>query len=148
MSETFLFQAIQFIQTILIQIIQFSISMQLVLFNPLIGPYQVLPFWAKVDLGAMAMKGCSAFTKAPASLEPQHQIISCHIQDTHWWWGLTPLQRCSRCILQPQPTGRWVSEWWSSKYLCNYTSYRTKNMVYLIIRNNIFLTLAVIKNKW
>ena len=23
-----------------------------------------------------------------------------------WWWGgLTPLQRCSQCILQPQPTG-------------------------------------------
>ena len=31
--------------------------MQLVLFNPLIGRYQALPFWARVDLGAMAMKG-------------------------------------------------------------------------------------------
>ena len=30
----FLFQAIQFSQTVLIQTIQFSISMQLVLFNP------------------------------------------------------------------------------------------------------------------
>ena len=76
--------------------------MQLVLFNPLIGLYQLLPFWAREDLGAMAMKGCSAFPKAPASLEPHHQIY-CHTQDTHWG-GLTPLQRCSRCILQPQPT--------------------------------------------
>ena len=25
---------------------------------------------------------------------PEHSLI----------WGLTPLQRCSRCILQPQPT--------------------------------------------
>ena len=49
--------------------------MLLVLFNPLIGPYQVLPLWAKVDLGAMAMKGYSAFPKAPASLEPRHQIV-------------------------------------------------------------------------
>ena len=32
--------------------------MPLVLFNQLIGPYQVLPRWARVDLGAMAMKGC------------------------------------------------------------------------------------------
>ena len=39
MSKTFLFQAIQFSQTVLIQTIQFSISMQLVLFNPLIRPY-------------------------------------------------------------------------------------------------------------
>ena len=29
----------------------------LILFNPYIGPYQVLPFGARVDLGAMAMKG-------------------------------------------------------------------------------------------
>ena len=33
-SKTFLFQAIQFIQTVLIQTIQFSTSIQLVLFNP------------------------------------------------------------------------------------------------------------------
>ena len=40
--------------------------MQFLLFKPWIGPYQVQP------LGAMAMKGCSAFPKAPASLEPHH----------------------------------------------------------------------------
>ena len=31
----------------------------------------MLPFWARVDLGAMAMKEGSAFPKAPASLEHQ-----------------------------------------------------------------------------
>ena len=118
------------------------------------------------------MKGCSAFSKALASLEHHHQIVSCHIwdtrwevlllcrgavgvfycpsrlgniyiyiymymcvcvceyvyilmheyiyvyiyeckniykclfiQDTRWGGGLTSLQRCRRCILQPQPTG-------------------------------------------
>ena len=50
-------------------------SMLLVLFIPLIGPYQVLPLWARVDLGALAMKGYSAFSKAPALLEPHHQIV-------------------------------------------------------------------------
>ena len=35
--------------------------MLLVLFNPPIGPYKVLPRWAGVELGSMAMKGCSIF---------------------------------------------------------------------------------------
>ena len=91
LSKTFLFQAIQFSLTVLIPTIQFSISMQLVLFNPSIGAYQVLPFWTRVELGAMAIKWYSVFPKAPALVEPHHQI--------------DPLLRCSRRILQPQPTG-------------------------------------------
>ena len=82
MSKTFLFQTIQF-----------SISMPLVLFNPYIGPYQVLPRRARVDLGAMAMKGCSAFPKAPASLGPHHPIVSCHKLDTHGGGGVLLLCR-------------------------------------------------------
>ena len=66
--------------------------MQLVLFNPKIGPYQVLPFRASVDQGAMAMKWCSAFPKAPAPLEPHHQIVYCHIHDT-CCEGVLPLSR-------------------------------------------------------
>ena len=46
--------------------------MQLIQFNPLIGFYQVQLFPAIVELGAMAMKGFSAFPKAPASQEPHH----------------------------------------------------------------------------
>ena len=49
--------------------------MLLVLFNPYIGPYQVLPHRDRVDLGAMAMKGYCEFPKAPALLEPLHQIF-------------------------------------------------------------------------
>ena len=67
-------------QTVLFQTIQFSIShlfaqfkYQTVLFDPLIGPYQVLPLQDRV--GAMAMKGYSEFSKAPALLEPHHQIV-------------------------------------------------------------------------
>ena len=47
-----------FRQTVLIQTIQFNISMQVFLFNPYLT-YQVLPFRARVDLEAMAMKGFS-----------------------------------------------------------------------------------------
>ena len=41
---------------------------------------------ASVDLGVMAMNGCSAFPKAIALLELPHQIVQCHIQDTHWFF--------------------------------------------------------------
>ena len=44
--------------------------------------------------------------KAPALKEFYNQIVSCLIQDTIWWGGLTSQQRSSRCILQPQPTGK------------------------------------------
>ena len=35
----------------------------------------MLPFWVRVDLGAMAMNGYSAFPKAPALLKLHHQIV-------------------------------------------------------------------------
>ena len=47
---------VQLSKTFLFQDIQFSISIPLVLFNPLIRPYQVLPSRARVDRGAMAIK--------------------------------------------------------------------------------------------
>ena len=39
------------------------------------GPSQVLPFQARVDLGVMEMKGYSALSKTPALLEPHHLIV-------------------------------------------------------------------------
>ena len=46
----------------------------LVLFDPLIGPYQILPLLADVNLEAMALKEYSVFPKALPLLEPHHQI--------------------------------------------------------------------------
>ena len=45
----------------------------------------------RVDLGEMVMKKYSTFPKAPR-LEPQHQMVYCHIQDTRWG-GVFPLYR-------------------------------------------------------
>ena len=65
-------------KTVLFLTGQFSISRLFVYslkvkeFDPEIGPYQVLPLWGRVDLGARAMKGYSTFPKAPALLEPCH----------------------------------------------------------------------------
>ena len=61
----------------------------LVLFDPQIGPYQVLPLWVRADQEVMAMKQYSAFPKAPALLEPHHYIVYCNIHDT--CWGVLPL---------------------------------------------------------
>ena len=86
----------------------------------------MLPFRARVDLGAMAMKSYSAFLKAPALLELHHQNIhdtffrgvlplgreavsvfySPSWQGKNCWGNLTSLQRCSLYILQPQLTGQ------------------------------------------
>ena len=49
---------------------------RLVLFNPHMGTYLVLPLRARVNLRAMVIKGHCAFPKAPAFLEPDHQIVS------------------------------------------------------------------------
>ena len=46
---------------------QFSISS--------VSMSKTVPFQARVDLGAMAMKGCSAFPKAPVSMEPQLRTL-------------------------------------------------------------------------
>ena len=47
----------------------------LFLFDPSIGPYQVLPILDRVDLGVKAMTGYSAFPKDLALLEHHHQIV-------------------------------------------------------------------------
>ena len=73
-KKSFLFQAIQFSQTVLIQTIPFNVNMQFYLTH-ICDRYQVLRLLARVDMGAMAMKGCSAFPKAPVSLEPHYQIV-------------------------------------------------------------------------
>ena len=41
----------------------------------MLGDDQVLPLRTRVDLGAIAMKGYSAFPKAPVLLEPHHQSV-------------------------------------------------------------------------
>ena len=57
-------------QTVLFQTIQFSIrkkfKCQIVLFDPWIGSYQMLPLRARVDLRAMPRKEYSTYPYAPA----------------------------------------------------------------------------------
>ena len=108
---TVLFQTIQFstnivfvyaqlnVKTVLFQTIQFSVStvsmsknsyissnsvqhkFSFVLFDLLIGPNQVVSLWPRVDLGVMAMKGYSTFSKAPACLVsyPGHLLVGSYL---------------------------------------------------------------------
>ena len=73
----------------------------------------MLPLQARVDTGAMATKGYSASSEAPALLESHHQIFLCHIQDTRWVereGGLTPSFRETVYSTALQPTGQYVFE--------------------------------------
>ena len=46
----------------------------------------------------------STYSKVP-SLEPNHQIVLCPIQDTRWSTCLTLQQKNSRCIVRPSRLG-------------------------------------------
>ena len=86
-------------QTVLFQTIQFSISHLFTLSLNVKKFY--LTHWAlsvatildQSEPGSNGKKKYSAFPKAPALLEPHHQIAYCHIQDTRCG-VLSPLQRC------------------------------------------------------
>ena len=85
------------------------------------------------------MKEYSTFSKAPTLMEPHHRIVYCHIKDTHWG-SLTPLQRCSWCILQPLPIGPGVKWYMNSVMEQSRTSYLELNsMSNPIHRINIYL---------
>ena len=73
-----------------------SLNGQTVLFDPLIGPYQVLLLWVRVGLGAMVMKRYSTF--------PNDGLMS-YLGYSLGRGRLASLQRYSQYILQPQPTG-------------------------------------------
>ena len=65
---------------------------------------------ARVDMGAMAMKSYSAFPKFQHYWSLIIRLLDVIIR-TLIGGSLTSLQRCSWCILQPQPTGlmcNWV----------------------------------------
>ena len=83
--------------------------MQLVLFNPYHLTYQMLPFRARVDPGARAIKESSAFPIIGTS--PSDCLVS---YPGHSLVGVTPLQRSSRYILQPQPTGQYTVKYQNS----------------------------------
>ena len=68
----------------------------------MIGPYQVLPFQARVDPRAMVWRGTSHSPNIHHYKSRTKRLVSV-ISRTIVGGGLTPMQRWSRCILQTQP---------------------------------------------
>ena len=100
MSKIFLFQVIQFTQTI-----QFSIRMLLVLFNPQIGPYQSATTPGQSGPGSDGNEGLLRISQSSctAGTSPSDCLVS--------YPGR--LQRSSRCILQPAEAVEYTD--WASK---------------------------------
>ena len=79
--------------------------MQLILFNPLIGPYQALPCWdsgpkSNGNEGVLCIPQSSSITET----SPSDCLVS--YTGHSLGRGLNPLQKCCQCILQPQLTGQ------------------------------------------
>ena len=72
------------VKTYLFQAIQFSIDTQFSSIWPIDRILSGVTTPGQSGLGRMPIKGYSVFPKDPALLEPHHQIVLCHIQDTHW----------------------------------------------------------------
>ena len=81
----------------------------------------MLPRRVRVDVGVISMKGYSTFPKPPASLEPHHPMLLCHIQDSRWAGRLT-LCRGSVSVFEPTK---------------QYTDLNVKTLLLQIIQFNI-----------
>ena len=75
MYKQFFVQTQLNVKIVLFQTIQFSISAQFGSIQPIDRTLSGATTRGRGDLGAMAMKGYSAFPKAPALLEPYYQIV-------------------------------------------------------------------------
>ena len=60
----------------------------------------------RVDLVAMAMKGCSAFPKLQHNLNLTIRLF--RVINRTLVGGITSLQRSNQCFLKPQPTGQYI----------------------------------------
>ena len=65
----------------------------------------MLPLQASVDLGVMVMKGYNAFPKLQHYWNLTIRLFSVISRTLVEGGGLTPLKRCSQCILLSQLTG-------------------------------------------
>ena len=62
----------------------------------------------KNGLGSNGNEGVLRIPQSSSITGVSPSDFLCHIQDSHWG-RITPLRRCSRCILQPQPMGWMLS---------------------------------------
>ena len=94
--------------------------MQLVLFNTSIGPNQVLPFWARRGPGSNGNEGVLCIPQSSSITgTPPWDCLDSYPGNS--LGHLTPLQRCSQCILQPEPTGQYTELMSKQLYLRKFS---------------------------
>ena len=74
-----------------------SLHTELFIFDQKIGPFQMLPLQVRVNLGGMALEGYFTFPKSLALRVLGHQFNGKLVEAGFFF---TPMQICSRCILQ------------------------------------------------
>ena len=108
--------------------------------NSSIWPYQVLPFWARVDLGAR--KHYSIFPLSSRTGASSSDGLVSYQGHLLWGRGLTPLQRCCQCILRTAPAN-WDLDFLNSNKIiislyvcCNFIFlFKMKNFAFNASKN-------------
>ena len=96
----------------------------------------MLPVQARVELRMMAMKWYSAYPKAPALLEPHHQIVYSQIQDTGRR-GSYPFE----LVYSTAPTD-WATEWTWEPWQWRGTPHSPKLQYYLNLTISLFSVIS------
>ena len=111
MSKTFLFQAIQLSQKVLIQTIQFRHKYAVSSIQPIDRALSGATVPSQSGPGSKGNEGVLCISQSPSitGTSPSDCLVS--YPGHPLGGGFNPLQRCSRCILQPQPTGQGLSQY-------------------------------------
>ena len=108
-------------KTVTFQAIQFSISTQFSSIWPIVRTLSgtTTPGQSKPESDGNEEVRCIPQSSSITGTSPSDCLGS---YPRHSWWSLTPLQRCSQCILQPQLTGKFyhlgTADYIQSKSLC------------------------------
>ena len=100
--KTFLFQTIQFSQTVLIKTTQFSIRMQFSSFGLIDRTLSGATTPGQSGHGSDGNEGVLRIPLSSSITGASPSDCLASYQDTRWGRGVIPLQRGSRCILQSQ----------------------------------------------
>ena len=108
MSKNSFISSYSVCQTVPFQTIQFSISMQFSSIQFLDRALSDVTIPGQSGPGSDGNEGVLCIPQSPSitGTSPSDCLVS--YPEHSFGGGLTPLQRCSWCILQPQPTGQYT----------------------------------------
>ena len=111
-----------------------SLNGQIVLFEPSVGPYQVLPHRVRVDQVAIAMKWYTTLPKAPW-LEPDLQIFFSY--PGHFLRVLTDMQPVYSAVLAD-----WFLIDWILWHIDSWRLFKAKSFLHIYIKYLLFVCIC------